>query len=498
MVSLVGRLGLLLWATVASLPTHLNFSSIADEGTYSCQELQRWVKTEKHYSNDRKNSLFQLMTESTCASSQAIQLSEVSYSQPSKNKDHKFFTQKERTKCAVKDAIAVIFLSNFSINHNFSHFLHGLLRLFCSLIDSRLLQWNSTSQQFVSSAEFVVWLDENFKLAGNLLEWLQPFGRHRELKDLPRGGCATAETLVYGSGCVKLLPPEKWFGYPGCRADHILPAFASFMKASYGILQRLPVVQMGSTPHSKTLTELTDSIPSGHLNIAFGIRRVGSLTGTRSISNLASVRPLPPPLPLPFPSRAVALIEPQVQTHLSRSLRLKHQLFNISFEEMSPRQVLDSMSRVHIFISVHGAGLTNTFFMSPGTAVVEILPFPLCSCRSPDYFYGVGGYYQGSSLALGLRHYVHCVDSYRTKFQSKPSSGVGGGGADGDTPPLSQNQNNIAQSKCNWKHLHSVREVDLDEGQFVSLLRAIERDLIASGMVELSSPVININPHANG
>jgi hypothetical protein len=40
--------------------------------------------------------------------------------------------------------------------------------------------------------------------------------------------------------------------------------------------------------------------------------------------------------------------------------------------------------------------------------------------------------------------------------------------------------------------------VELEEGQFVSLLRAVERELVAAGMVELSSPVVNMNPHANG
>lgn len=161
---------------------------------------------------------------------------------------------------------------------------------------------------------------------------------------------------------------------------------------------------------------------------------------------------------------------------------------------MSPGEVLDSMARVHIFISVHGAGMTNTFFMSPGTAVVEILPFPLCSCRSPDYFYGIAGYYQGSSLALGLKHYVYCVDSYRTKFQSKPGSPSGHHGS----AESGSNSINIAQTKCNWKHLHSVQEVELDEGHFAALLRSVERDLVAAGMVELTGPVINMNPHANG
>lgn len=170
---------------------------------------------------------------------------------------------------------------------------------------------------------------------------------------------------------------------------------------------------------------------------------------------------------------------------------------NISFEDLSPSQVISSLSNIHIFISLHGAGMTNTFFMSPGSVVVEILPFPLCSCRSPDYFYGYGGYYQGSSLALGLKHYIYCVDSYHTKFYTKPSNNPQNG-------QLQQQQhdegggNSIAQGKCSWKFLHAVEEVTLDEGQFSSFMRGIERDLIASGMVILNNPIISMNPHANG
>jgi hypothetical protein len=267
-----------------SLP--FNPDLVRDNGTYSCSELQRWVRTEKHYSNDRKNSLFQLMTETSCSKSQAIQLSDVIYSQYTKNE--KYFSHKE-VKCAIKDALAAIFLSNFSINHNFSHFIHALLRLFCSLVDARWLQWDHSSERFLIPNEFVVWFDENFKLTGHLLEWVKPFGNHRELSSIPKGGCASAKTLVYGSGCVKLLPPEKWFGYPGCRANKILPAFSYFMKSHFGVFQQLPIVMLDSSNSRNSSARLADSIPSTHLNLAFGIRKVGSLTGTRSISNLASV-----------------------------------------------------------------------------------------------------------------------------------------------------------------------------------------------------------------
>ena len=77
---------------------------------------------------------------------------------------------------------------------------------------------------------------------------------------------------------------------------------------------------------------------------------------------------------------------------LQRSSRLSNSfLYNISFEDMDTKDVVRHMASLHVFVSVHGAGMTNTFFMQPGAAVVEILPYPLCQCRSPDYFYGIAG-----------------------------------------------------------------------------------------------------------
>ena len=69
--------------------------------------------------------------------------------------------------------------------------------------------------------------------------------------------------------------------------------------------------------------------------------------------------------------------------------------------------MIDFMSNIHIFISVHGAGMTNMFFMTANTVVVEIIPWPLCHCNSPDYFYGIGGYYHGR-YGMG----VGCLEIY--------------------------------------------------------------------------------------
>jgi hypothetical protein len=128
---------------------------------------------------------------------------------------------------------------------------------------------------------------------------------------------------------------------------------------------------------------------------------------------------------------------------------------------------------------VHGAGMTNMFFMNPGSAVLEIIPYPLCNCRTPDYFYGIGGYYHGSSVAQGIKHYHYCVPSYDVVWHEKPSDVKKG-------------------EKCSWKHLHAVNSVSLDATRFVSLMRNIERDLIAAGTIILTAPIIYMNPNANG
>ena len=130
------------------------------------------------------------------------------------------------------------------------------------------------------------------------------------------------------------------------------------------------------------------------------------------------------------------LLVPQVQSLLIKTQRIRANIENITFEHLDVSSTVRYMSGVHIFISVHGAGMTNMFFMNPGSAVsrctivsiftisnaniplffyiyarkvVEIIPFPLCNCASPDFFFGVGGYYHGSASAQGIRHYHYCV-----------------------------------------------------------------------------------------
>lgn len=75
------------------------------------------------------------------------------------------------TKCNERDEYAVAFLSNFSINNNFSHFLHGLLRLFCALIDGKYIIWDPRTNKFVERVKYTIWLDENFRLTDEKRSW---------------------------------------------------------------------------------------------------------------------------------------------------------------------------------------------------------------------------------------------------------------------------------------------------------------------------------------
>ena len=153
---------------------------------------------------------------------------------------------------------------------------------------------------------------------------------------------------------------------------------------------------------------------------------------------------------------------------------------NITFEKLNPHSIVQAMSETDVFISVHGAGMTNIFFMKPGTAVIEIVPYPLCSCHNKDYFYGDGGYYHGTALALNIKHYSYCVPQIDTIWQQKPQN------MDADF------------LKCSWKYLHAVRSVRIDGNRFLSLFKRIQREFIASGYLKITSPIINLDPHING
>lgn len=428
-----------------------DFGSVPDRGNYSCDEIIRWLGSEKHYSNDKKDVLFGLLANQDCKKNPVIFLSDVSFGHSANGKRMFFKNLKgadgKRHQCSVKDRLAVAYLSNFSINNNFSHFLHGLLRLFCALIDARWIVWDESRRIYVKKENYTLWLDEYFKVSPSKLVWLKsmtdvirPMG-----KEIAKGNCISASSLLYGSGCVKLLPPEKWFGYPGCRAQQVLPAFGQYMRQVFGAAspkQLLMVHEQG--------------MKAPGIRVSFAVRAVGDLTGRREVSNLG-----------------------YVQSLLRKTQHVKATMENVTFEHLDVPSTVRYMAGIHIFVSVHGAGMTNMFFMNPGSAVVEIIPYPLCNCRSPDYFYGAGGYYHGSAAAQNILHYAYCVPPQDQKWHEKPADAKPG-------------------AKCSWKHLHAVESLTLDPTRFVSIMRKVERDLVVAGTVQLTSPVINMGPHANG
>lgn len=431
----------------------LDFSRVAETGNYTCDELIRWLGTEKHYSNPKKDVLFSFMVNKDCGNQPVVLLSEVSYGWQTVSSKRSFFRnalqpQTQHKQCDEQDEYAVAYLSNFSINNNFSHFLHGLLRLFCSLTDASILVWDIKQNKFIQTRKYSIWLDEYFKLSSEKQKWLESFGGTlRQLSKTPKGNCVSSEKLLYGSGCVRLLPPEKWFGYPGCRAGNILPAFGQYMRQ----------IHLASGPADlKLIDEPVSTRIDPGLRVAFAVRDVGAETGMRAISNLHIVQSL-----------------------IRRTQHVRSSMENVTFEHLDVPSTIRYMAGVHIFVSVHGAGMTNMFFMNPGSAVVEIIPYPLCNCRSPDYFYGIGGYYHGSAVAQGIKHYPYCVPAHHVKWHEKPSDAKEG-------------------AKCNWKHLHAVQSVYVDPTLFVSLMRNVERDLVVAGTIELTQPIINVSPHANG
>lgn len=428
-----------------------DYSTVAANGSYSCDELTRWIGTEKHYSNDKKELLFSFLRRTNCKQNPhpVIIIDYLSYAWSSSGRRLFFHQPKSATACiAPKDTYAVVYLSNYSINNNFSHFLHGLLRLFCALVDARWLVWDHNADTFIPAVNYTIWLDEYFRLTPEKSKWISALGSQvRTLKDINKGQCVVAERALYGSGCLKLLPPEKWFGYPGCRAGDMMPAFGHYMRMKF----------IGQ--HAKDLMlidEHTAHRTDPGLKVAFAVRAVGPTTGRRVISNLHDL-----------------------QTRLRHSQHIRTSAENVTFEHLDVPSTIRYMSAVHVFVSVHGAGMTNMFFMNRGSAVVEIIPYPLCNCRSPDYFYGIGGYYHGSSVAQGIRHYPYCVPEKDTVWHKVPD-------------------NLSSDMFCSWKLLHAVDSVHIDPTMFLSLMRLVERDLIASGIVELTQPIIHMSPHANG
>ena len=413
----------------------IDFASVPDGGNYTCDELTRWLGTEKHYSNDKKETLFGFLAGKDCTANKApvIFLQDISFGYSSSDGSRSFSLKKSsntKVACSANDEYAVAFLSNFSINNNFSHFLHGLLRLFCALIDARWLVWDQKLLKFIPKVKYTIWLDEYFKVSPSKMIWLEALGGSvRSMgKTLAKGSCVSASLLLYGSGCVKLLPPEKWFGYPHCRAGQVLPAFGYHMRQVFKAdgLNELMMIDDRSVASAGSHVN-----NARKLRVAFAVREASDLTGKRSISNLATVQNL-----------------------LKKTQHIKTTMENVTFEHFDVASTIKYMAGVHIFVSVHGAGMTNMFFMNPGSAVVEIIPYPLCNCQSPDYFYGVGGYYHGNAVAQNIRHYPYCVPPEDTVWHIKPKNLRDG-------------------MKCSWKHLHAVESVQLDSSRFVSLMRNV-------------------------
>ena len=436
---------------------HPQYEKAVSNKSYTCDELKRWLGSEKHYSHpEKKRLLFDLINDDKeCKKNSVIELKDLSFGHSDNTKLRTYFKKSSTSSCLLKDNKAVVVLSNFSIKHNFSHFLHSVLRLFCALLDAKYIIFNELENKFIKKENFTLWFDEQLPLNDMTMQWYRALSLgsvQRSLKKIPRGSCVTAKSVIYGNGCVQLLPPEKWYGYPGCRAHLILPAFGEFMRERFRASSQsdLHVIDYGTQDDSDL-----------GLRVAFATRAVGHLTGQRRISNLGLVQQL-----------------------LVKQKRMKVSYENITFEHLDGPSTVRFMASVHVFISVHGAGMTNLFFMNPGAAVVEILPFPLCNCRSPDYFYGIGGYYHGSSRAVGVNHYTYCVPKEDTKFH-KPIN-------------VKYHPEYGHDVKCNWKHLHSVESIKLDPTKFVNFIRAVERDLIINGVVTLKKPAINMSPNANG
>jgi len=424
--------------SLATSADSLDYSDVAARGNYSCDDLTRWLGHEKHYSNGFKSEVFSLLDPTLCPRQPMMLLNNVGWNCGGVAGKFARANNIKASSSAVPNA--VLFLSNFSVNNNFSHFLHALLRLFCALVDARWIVWDTATSSFLQTVDYTIWLDEYFKLTEAKSVWLSALGKKVQKLD-KRLTCTSAKNLVYGSGCVKLLPPEKWFGYPGCRAKSVLPAFGLHYRKFF---------------QARIFHEFKKS----EVNMAFTVREATEKTGTRSVSNLDVL-----------------------QQQLTKHHRLSAVLTNLTFEHLDVASTVRFMAQVDIFVSMHGAGMTNMFFMNPGAAVIEIIPFPLCTCRSPDYFYGIGSYYHGSAVAGGLLHFPYCVPAHDTIWHKKPE-GIDGVG---DKKP-----------KCSWKHLHAVQSVRLDPDHFISFVHKVERDLVAAGTVRLNRPIINMSPHANG
>lgn len=87
----------------------------------------------------------------------------------------------------------------------------------------------------------------------------------------------------------------------------------------------------------------------------------------------------------------------------------RHIVHKVNDTEAATVQSLDSMielyGRTQILVGLHGAGLTNTMFMSPGSILIEI-------CGEFDgRMLPLSGYYDAYSSLFGVHHYIYYWDS---------------------------------------------------------------------------------------
>ena len=331
----------------------IDFQNLAETRNHTCDELKRWITSEKHYSNDIKNGLFILLVDRDCRGQPYIDFKEISYERASRGTSNGIFHYAIKLRCSVHDDRAVLFLSNYSINHNYSHFLHALLRLFCALIDSKWIVWDHEKQSFIQAKSFTLWIDPSLRVDQRKMEWINFLSPTVRLLSNMSLLCVSASQLLYGSGCARLLPPEKWFGYPGCRASEILPAFGEYIRQKSDSVKISDFIfidedferNINNQKKHKSAASIDGKsffINKNKINsqknssnksiqISFSVRTVGSETGQRKISNLG-----------------------MIQSFLRRTIRLPHNIHNISFENMSAKETINSISKTHIFVSVHG------------------------------------------------------------------------------------------------------------------------------------------------
>ena len=375
-------------------------------GNYSCDEITRWLGLEKHYSNQNKEVLFNILKKHNleyrkennvdyCISYKepVVYLKGVSYS----NVDGLQSAQLTTRHYQKKYKNSVIFLSNYSINNNYSHFLHGLLRLFCALLDAQWIVYNEINQLFEFKVHYQVLLDPLVKMNPTKLKWLSAFvAKPTDIIHLKVTNDVYIEHLLYGNGCFKLLPPEKWFGYPGCRATTILPTFNAYMKnifdtdttKQYYIKDRVNnmYLTLMENTNSNTNTNSDNDNQLSNIDSKFNYPLLGrkmpmlkiqkEYIKKISITNKNTNIHTTPVIPIiafairqnsDTPQTGMRSINKlvELQNSLAASLRIPSILTNITFEQYDVPTTIDIMSSIHVFISVHGAGMTNMFFMNP-------------------------------------------------------------------------------------------------------------------------------------